>query len=410
MTGEAKPLLLKGGAVFDSDERSFRAGVDVLCMDGRIAAIGPDVEAPSGATTIDCRGGYVIPGLVDCHVHLSSSGEANELGQAAQEPTALRAWRMAEHARLTLHAGFTTVRDLGAREHLNVHLAEAIERGVVTGPRVIAAGQAVTMTGGHGHGFIGREADGPDEVRKAVREQLRAGARAIKLIASGGVMTPGVDPRSPSFTLEELAAGVEEGRKAFRVVAAHAQSTAGIKNAVQAGVDSIEHGVWLDEEAIEMMVDSGTVLVPTLTAPYQIVAGGKRGALPEYMVAKGEQVMEDHIASYQAAVNAGVKVAMGTDQGTPFNRPGENAQEVLRMAEHGLSPAAALLAATAWAADLLRLHDECGRLRTGLSADTVVLPEDPLEELRVLARPEAFLAVVSRGTVVTGTAQRGEDA
>lgn len=403
---QSAPLLLRGGAVFDSDERSFRPRTDVLCVDGRIAAIGSDLDAPGGRV-IDCDGAFVIPGLIDCHVHLSSSGEANDLGQARQEPLAVRAWKMAGHARATVEAGITTVRDLGAREHLNIHLATAVERGIVPGPRVLAAGQAVTMTGGHGHGFIAREADGPDEVRKAVREQLRAGARAIKLIASGGVMTPGVDPRSPSFTFEELAAGVEEGRKAFRVVAAHAQSTAGIKNAVQAGVDSIEHGVWLDEEAIEMMLDRGTVLVATLTAPYQIVAGGKDGVLPGYMVEKGEQVMEDHIRSFQSAVNAGVKVAMGTDQGTPFNRPGENAQEILRMAEHGLSPAAALLSATAWAADLLQLHDECGRLRTGLSADLVVLPRDPLVHLDVLARPAEFLAVVARGTVMSGTVQRG---
>lgn len=410
MTHDTPPLLLRGGAVFDTDERSFRTSVDVLCRDGRIAAVGDAIEAEPGVQVVDCRGAYVIPGLIDCHVHLSSSGDANELGLAASQPLAVRAWRMALHARRTLQAGVTTVRDLGAADRLNIHLAGAVEEGILRGPRVLAAGLAVTMTGGHGHGFFAREADGPDDVRKAVREQLRAGARAIKLVASGGVMTRGVDPRSPSFTREELTAGVEEAQKAFRVTAAHAQSTAGIKNAIQAGVDSIEHGVWLDEEAIEMMIDRGTVLVPTLTAPYQIVAGGKDGALPAYMVEKGEQVMEDHIQSYQAAVNAGLRVAMGTDQGTPFNRPGDNAQEIIRMAEYGLSPAAALLAATAWAADLLQLHDECGRLRTGLSADVVVLPRDPLAHLEALQEPETFLAVVSRGTVVSGTAQNGGDA
>ena len=397
---ESRPLLLRGGVFFESDTRTFVRG-DVLCVEGRIAALG-EAEAPEGTEAIECAGEYLIPGLIDCHVHVSSSGDPAELTPGQRLPLARRAWRTAEHARATLAGGVTTVRDLGAADRLNVALAAAIEAGEVEGPRVVAAGMGVTMSGGHGHGFIAREADGPDEVRKAVREEIREGATAIKLFASGGVLTPGVNPRSPSFTREELTAGVEEATKAFRTVAAHAQSTVGIKNAVAAGVTSIEHGVWLDEEAIAMMIERGTYLVPTLTAPYHIAHGAEAG-VPEYAVEKGQAALEDHIASYERALRAGVRVAMGTDQGTPLNRPGENAQEAVRMADHGLSPGAALLAATGWASDLLGLDEETGRLRVGLAADIVRLSEDPLADIRCLTRPDVIAGVVRGGKVVGST-------
>ena len=397
---ESRPLLLRGGVFFESEARTFVRG-DVLCVDGRIAALG-ETEPPEGTEAVECTGEYLIPGLIDCHVHVTSSGDPAELTPGQRLPLARRAWRTAEHARATLAGGVTTVRDLGAADRLNVALAAAIEEGEVEGPRVLAAGMGVTMSGGHGHGFIAREADGPDEVRKAVREEIREGATAIKLFASGGVLTPGVNPRSPSFTREELTAGVEEATKAFRTVAAHAQATVGIKNAVAAGVTSIEHGVWLDEEAIAMMIERGTYLVPTLTAPYHIASGAEAG-IPQYAVEKGQAVLEDHFASYERALRAGVRVAMGTDQGTPLNRPGENAQEAVRMADHGLSPGAALLAATGWAADLLGLDEETGRLRVGLAADIVRLSEDPLADIRGLTRPDAIAGVVRGGKVVGST-------
>ncbi|MBE7519408.1 MAG: amidohydrolase family protein [Thermoflexaceae bacterium] len=406
MANDQPPLLLRGGAVFDAESRAFRPGVDVLCSGGRIAAVRAGAAAPGGATEWDCTGRWLIPGLIDCHVHITSAGDPNEMTNARGEPLPVRAWKAAEYARRTLQAGITAVRDLGAAEHLNIQLAGAVESGLVEGPRILAAGLGVTMTGGHGHGFIAREADGPDEVRKGVREQLRAGAKAIKLFASGGVMTPGVDPRSPSFTEDEMRAGVEEAHKAFRVVAAHAQATEGIKNAIRAGVDSIEHGVWLDDEAIGLMCERRTYLVPTLTAPHHIYHGGLAAGIPPFMVEKARQVLEDHIASYRAALKAGVRVAMGTDQGTPLNRPGDNAQEIVRMAEHGLSPAAALLAATAWAADLLRLQGECGRIQEGLAADLLVLRADPIEDVASLNRPENIDAVVKAGRIVAGQAAK----
>jgi len=371
-----------------------------VVRDGRIEALVAEGTEVAGSEPLDCAGCHILPGLIDCHVHITASGDANGLDVARMESAPVRAWKAAENARRTLEAGFTTVRDLGAKEHLNIHLAGAIDSGLIPGPRILAAGMGVTMTGGHGHGFIAREADGPDEVRKAVREQLRAGAKAIKLFASGGVLTPGVDPRSPSFTQDELAAGVEEAHKAFRVVGAHAQASDGIKNAIRAGVDSIEHGVWLDEEAIELMVQRGTYLVATLIAPYLISKGGLDAGIPAFAVAKSDRVLQDHMASFERAVKAGVRVAMGTDQGTPLSRPGENAQEIVRIAEHGLSPGAAIMAATKWASELLRIDGETGNLRPGLAADILVVDADPLGDLTVLTQDERIRAVLKGGEVV----------
>lgn len=393
------PIVLRGGTAFDSATRTFRT-MDVAVAEGRLT--GADA-IPAGAASFDCRGKFIIPGLIDCHVHLSSSGDPQELNTSRATALPERAWKAATYARSTLHTGVTTVRDLGAADRLNIEMGKAIQSGLIEGPRMFAAGLGVTMTGGHGHGFLATEADGPDAVRRAVREQLRAGATAIKLFASGGVMTPGVDPRSPSFTEDELRAGVEEAHKAFRVVGAHAQATGGIKNAIRAGVDSIEHGVWLDEEAIGLMLDRGTYLVATLTAPWQIKHEGLQAGIPAYAVDKGTEVLESHEASFRAALAAGVNIAMGTDQGTPVNRPGENAQELIRMIRLGMSPAAALMASTAWAADLLQVSDEVGRIQPDLAADLLVLDRDPLADISALTDQAAIRAVIQAGRIVRAT-------
>ncbi len=397
------PLVLRNGFVFNSETRTFEQR-DVAVANGSIAAAG----IAAGAS-VDCTGKYIIPGLIDCHVHITGSGDPAELNTAKSTPLPKRAWLAESYARQTLHAGVTTVRDLGAADRLNIDMARAVESGLIEGPRILAAGLGVTMTGGHGHGFLATEADGPDAVRKAVREQLRAGATAIKLFASGGVMTPGVDPRSPSFTEDEMRAGVEEAHKAFRPVGAHAQATEGIKNAIRAGVDSIEHGVWLDDEAIELMLERGTYLVATLTAPYQIAHCGLEAGIPAYMVDKGWQVLEAHHDSFRRAMKAGVRIAMGTDQGTPVNKPGENAQEIVRMVGLGMSTAAAIMASTAWASELLRIQDETGRIQTGLSADLVVLEGNPLDNIEILTNPRAIRAVIKAGRIVRSDLPGNED-
>jgi imidazolonepropionase-like amidohydrolase len=367
----------------------------VVLEGGTIAAVGG--QPPGGeAEVVDLQGRTLMPGLIDCHVHLTFSGEPQEVERAATVPVPDIAWTAAASARQTLDGGVTTVRDVGARAGVAIRLREAIAAGHLPGPRMRAAGAIICMTGGHGW-FIGREADGPDEVRRAVREQLKAGADCVKFTATGGGMTPGVDPRASSFTEAELAAGVDEAHKAFRRAIAHAQGNAGIRNAVRAGIDSVEHGVYLDDEVIEEMRQRGTFLVPTLVSPAMITRHGTSAGIPAYVVEKASGVLETHRESFRKAVRGGVRIAMGTDAGTPFNRHGTNAQELALMVECGLSPADTIVAATRNAAELLDLLDVTGTVEPGKAADLLVVDGDPLADIRVLGDRDRLPGILKDG-------------
>jgi imidazolonepropionase-like amidohydrolase len=389
--------------LFDGTGTPPTPGIDVLFEGDRIVATGRGLSARAGAESIDLDGRTVLPGLIDCHVHIAFNGDPDETAKLATAPAPVLAWQASENARRTLEAGITAVRDVGSRDSIAILLRDAIVEGRLPGPRMRAAGSLICMTGGHGW-MIGREADGPDDVRKAVREQRRAGADCIKFTATGGVMTPGVDPRATSFTEEELRAGVDEAHKAFVKTAAHAQGTSGIKNAVRAGIDSIEHGIFLDDEAVELMRERGTVLVATLAAPHNISKYGLAGGIPAYAVEKSNLVMEAHRESFKLAYRSGVRIAMGTDAGTPFNRHGANAEEIALMVECGVPPADVLVAATRTAAELLDLLDECGTVETGKRADLVIVDGDPLTDIRLLCRPETALSVIKGGQWVRRTA------
>lgn len=396
MTAQGRQTVLRNATLFDGTGAPPRAGVDVLLADGRIAAIGGGASPRADAEVVDLGGRWLMPGIIDCHVHLTFNGDPDEVSGAPTVPAPILGWNASENARRTLEAGITTVRDLGARDAVNILLRNQIAAGKLPGPRVRAVGAAICMTGGHGW-WIGRQADGADEIRKAVREQLRAGADAIKLIATGGVMTPGVDPRSPQLTEEELCAGVEEAHKAFVRVGAHAQATAGIKNAIRAGVDSIEHGIYLDDEAIALMKERGTFLVPTLVAPENISRYGIAAGIPAYMVEKSDRAREAHRESFRKALRAGVRIAMGTDAGTPFNRHGRNAEEIALMVACGMSPTEALLAATRHAADLLDILADTGTIEPGKAADLLIVDDDPLMDIRILCTPEKIVGVLRAG-------------
>src|SRR5262249_9060755 len=327
-------LLLRNAVLFDGSGTPPRPGTDVLVEGARIAAVGSGLSARAGAEVVDLAGRTLMPGIIDCHVHITFAGDPDDVAKLPTTPVPVIAWTAAENARRTLEAGVTTVRDLGSIHGISLHLRDQIDAGKLPGPRMRAANSIICMTGGHGW-MLGREADGADDVRKAVREQLRAGADCIKFTATGGVLTPPVDPRSPSFREEERHAGVEEVHKAFMRAAAHAQGTAGIRNAVRAGIDSIEHGIFLDDGVIEEMRTRGTFLVPTLVAPENISRFGIAAGVPAYMVEKTDRVKEAHRESFRKALKAGVRIAMGTDAGTPFNRHGANAEEIALMVETG---------------------------------------------------------------------------
>jgi imidazolonepropionase-like amidohydrolase len=364
----------------------------------RIAWIGPSAQAPAfdPHDVVDGKGHSLLPGMINCHVHLCNDGSADLFGQVLNDSIPIATIRSVINARLTLAAGITTVRDCGAANQIAIEIAKAVDRGLIEGPRVRAAGRVVTMTGGHGH-FIGREADGPDEVRKAVRAEIKGGANFIKVMATGGVLTPGVDPSQTAFQLDELQAAVEEAHKAGRPAASHAIGNGGIKNALKAGIDSVEHGFYLDDEAINLALKNQTFLVPTLIAVDQIVNNGAKGGIPDWVVKKAEGESGHHRESFVMAVKSGVRIAAGTDAGTPFNPHGDLPLELAKMVEFGLPPMLALVAATSNAARLLRMEDQIGSIEKGKVADLILVPGDPLKDIGAMRRP-AF--VMKSGRIV----------
>jgi imidazolonepropionase-like amidohydrolase len=375
-----------------------------LVIDGdRIVAIGPDqtVRVPKGAQRVDGRGLTVLPGLIDCHVHFCLGAEADVVAAVEEESSAVTLLKAAELARRTLHAGFTTVRDVGFRDHAVFALKRAIEAGLTPGPRILAAGLAICMPGGHAR-FIGREADGVEAVRAAVRDQLAAGAEVIKVIASGGVLTPGTSPDQAQMTVEELSAAVEVAATHGRHVAAHAHGASGMKNALRAGVHSIEHATLMDDEAAAMMTQRGVYMVPTLSALATTAACPTGCGIPESARSKAKNMVKQHEKSFRAAVRRGVPIALGTDAGTPFNHHGENAQELERMVALGMTPMDAIMTSTSSAARLLRLSDEIGTIEVGKQADLLVVEGNPLRNIGLLLKQERIVGVMQRGRFVAG--------
>lgn len=375
----------------------------VLIEDGLIAMVGTEsrVSVPKGAVKVDGRGLSVIPGLIDCHVHLCLGGDADVVRTIRDEDPGLTLLKAARFARLTLEAGFTTVRDLGARDHSIFALQQAIEQGLTPGPRILAAGLAICMTGGHAR-FIGRQADGPAEVIHAVREQLAAGAGVIKFIASGGVLTPGTAPDHPQMTPEELAAGMAEARRAGRRIAAHAHGAEGMKNAIRAGAHSIEHATLMDEDAAALMAQHGVFMVPTLSALATTATCGPACGVPETAVSKARAMRARHEASFKKARQSHIPIALGTDAGTPFNYHGENAQELPRMVGLGMSSMEAIMAATSAAAELLGIERKVGTVEAGKVADLILVEGNPLTRIDLLQDKARIAGVMQAGRFVSG--------
>ncbi|MBA3825993.1 MAG: amidohydrolase family protein [Ktedonobacterales bacterium] len=402
--------VITGAQVIDGTGRDPLAQATVVVEDGRIASVKARGAVPRGATVIDGTGMTLLPGLIDTHVHFLFDG-AN-LVQQLMTPFSLSLYEVIPRAARTLAGGVTTVRDAG---YAPAGLRDAIARGLFPGPRMQVAITILSQTGGHADNTMPcgvclnvaspelppRVVDGVDAMRQRVREILRAGADWIKVCATGGVLSPTDSPMASQFTEAELRAAVEEGEAHGHVeVMAHAQGTRGIKNAIRAGVRSIEHGIWLDDEAIHMMIDRDVYLVPTLVAPLQVVrrAEADPSSMPEYAVRKSRQVIADHQASFARAVAAGVKVAMGTDSGVGPH--GENAEELALMVAGGMTPMEAIVATTRNAATLLKLDQDLGTIAANKIADLILVSGDPLADITVL-QPHANIALVMQnGTVV----------
>jgi imidazolonepropionase-like amidohydrolase len=395
--------IFRAGEVFDGTGAP-PAPADVVVENGRVVAVGTGLD---GDEEVDCSGRTLLPGFFDCHVHVTVSSISPL--DAVSSPFSLQFFEAAHNLARTLAVGVTTVRDAGGAD-LGVQVAQA--NGLVAGPRMQLSLVMLSQTGGHGDDWMvsggelplfvphpGRPApivDGPDEMRRKVRELIRAGANVIKVATSGGVLSPRDDPRHGHFRDAELAVLVEEATAAGVFVMAHAQATDGIKAAVRAGIRSIEHGIYLDDEAISMMLDAGTWLVPTLVAPRGVERAAEAGApIPPNVLAKARMVMDDHRASVRRAVEAGVRVAMGTDSGvTPH---GENLAELPLMADCGMTPEQVLHATTLSAAELLGVAADFGSIEPGKRADLVLVDGDP-RELDTL--PKRIRAVYQDGRLV----------
>jgi imidazolonepropionase-like amidohydrolase len=349
----------------------------------------------------------LLPGLIDCHVHLCFDAEGNP-GEAVERmhPGAV-AVRALTNAQRSLNGGITAIRDCGGKDYLEFAARDACNRGTFQGPTIRASGRMICMTGGHGNRF-GRVADGIDDVVRAVREQVHAGSDVVKIMATGGVMTRGVDPEDAHYSAEEMAAGIAEGHRFHKPCASHAQGTEGILNAVRGGIDSIEHGIFMSEKCIEEMLERRTFLVPTLAALKNILAASNQG-IPEYVLEKAARVSETHQRSIKMFYDAGGRIAMGTDAGTPFNHHGENAQELRYMVDVGISPMDAITFSTANAADLMRL-EKTGRIQDGAVADLLVVDGNPLEDIGAVADSARHRLVIKRGARVLTKAGESSDA
>ena len=394
-------LLIRAGQVLTATDR------DPLLKDAWVRVEGDRIvevtsaepRAASDATRIDAPDAMLLPGLIDCHVNFAMSGGPDWLSEM-KEPYATSCWRAAIHARNTLQAGFTTVRTLGGRDGADPALRDAQASGLVEAPRIVATNLVICMTGGHG-AWIGREADGPEDVRKAVREQLKAGADCIKLIATGGVMTPGVEPGAQQLTEAELRAGVEEAHKAGVTTAAHAHGSDGIEAAVRAGVDSIEHGSFMTDQTIDLMKQRGTFFSVTLCSSEGFF-NAPPGSVADWAMAKAARVRAAMDESFRRAYTAGVRLVLGTDAGTPYNRHGDNAREMALMVKLGADPLDALRAGTRNSAELLGKLDEIGTIEAGKLADLVLCRGDVLADIGRLCSPDNIRLVVQGGRIVRG--------
>ena len=393
-------IALKAARLFDGTRKTTVPNGVVIVEDGKIKAGGSQLAIPAGARVIDLGNATLLPGFVDAHVHITGESGDNwyqDVVDSIQQTVPEQAIRATVLARRTLDAGFTTVRSVGAGDWVDIGLRSSIEQGVVPGPRILTAAHALGARGGHcdNGGFpylaFGREpgiaegiASGPDQFRDAVRIQHKYGAGVIKVCATGGVLSLGDSVDSPQITQAEMDALVAEAHRLGLKAAAHAHGAEGAKVAVRAGIDSIEHGSFLDEEALQMMKATGAYLVPTLMAVEY--AGGRKATrqYPPEIAAKAKAALEGRSASFKRALAVGVKIAFGTDTGVSPH--GRNAEEYALMVEHGMSPAAALMSGPA-AATLLGLDKVTGTLEAGKQADIVAVPGDVLADIRATEKP-----------------------
>ncbi len=402
---------LTGGLLIDGTGKDPVPNATVLIDDdGRIAQVGQLDSRPANTEVIDVSGLTIMPGLIDCHVHLFV--ELKPMQELALVPPSLRVVQASVNAKATLDAGITAIRDTGGTP---MGFKLAAQRGLIPAPRMKISVTILSQTGGHTDFLLpggirhpllpsGYEVewpngicDGVEEVRKTTRSVLRAGADFIKLCSTGGVLSPSDEPGSTQFTREEIAVMVYEAKAQGKTCAAHAQATEGIRNAVESGVESIEHGIFLDESVIAAMKERGTFLVPTLVAPLwgERRAEQEPGSVLPESLRKAREVQSDHVESFRLAVESGVRIAMGTDTGVGPH--GTNLEELRLMVEHGMEPMGAIVAATKTASECLHMDDDIGTLELGKFADLLVVNGNPLDDIGLLEDKSNLLMILQGG-------------
>lgn len=401
-------MILKNINLIDGTGKEVQQGVDIKIDHNVIAEIGKNL---TGDNIIEGNGQYLLPGMIDSHVHVML--EMEPLENRLSTPFSYNFYKAIDHLKRTVDAGVTTVRDaLGA----DLGIKEAVNDGIILGPRLQISVNALTITGGHGDsytksgihlpllqddypGMPNGLCDGVNEVRKKAREMLRAGADVLKVHATGGVTSATDHPDYTQFSLEELKVIVEEAQfRNNRKVMAHAQGLQGVKQCIEAGIHSIEHGIYLDDEAVKLMKEKEMYLVPTLLAPLSVIEFAAELGMSENSINKSKQVMQDHIDSFKKAHQAGVKIAMGTDAGV--FKHGTNLRELELMVEHGMTEMEAIIASTKTAAECLGYDDELGTIEVGKKADFILLDQNPLEDIAVLRDPQKIKVVSIDGKIV----------
>ncbi|QSQ22007.1 amidohydrolase family protein [Pyxidicoccus parkwayensis] len=409
VAGASKSYVLKAARLFDAKAGKLVTPGVVVVQDGKVAAVGAGASAPAGAQVLDLGDATLLPGFMDSHTHLTGEPGTDwrqDVIDDFQRTIPEQTLESLPMVRRTLMAGFTTVRNLGAPDFIDIGLRNSIRRGTVVGPRIIAATVGLGSTGGHcdggnswRKGLLVEEstrgvADGPEALRAKVRENIKYGADLIKVCATGGVLSLNSDVDSPQLTQAELDAIVDEAHSRKRKVAAHAHGAEGAKRAIRAGVDSIEHGSLLDDEALDLMKKKGTWYVPTAMAFQGVRERADKGMLPEENIRKVRAVDEARRLALRKAIAKGVRIAFGTDAGV-FEH-GRNAGEFALMVEAGLPPVEALRAATVNAAELLGVSSTLGSLEPGKLADVVAVPGNPLQDIR---KTEAVFFVMKEGVI-----------
>lgn len=401
----AEDAVIHAGHVLAKPGEGYLTRQTILVEDGRVVSITAGYSKPKDYTVIDLREAYVLPGLIDSHVHITSQNGPGGRIKDFEDSEVDTAFDGAAFALVTLKAGFTTVQDVGAPNDSIFGLRDAIARGAVPGPRIRAAGNSVAITGGHGdiNGYSSRVmaaftganiCNGADDCRRAVRQQIKEGADLIKITATGGVLSNTAAGLEQQFTDEELAAIVDAAHKMGRKVTAHAHGKGGVDAALRAGIDSIEHGTYLDAESIALFKESGAVLVPTVLAGATVTGWTNEPWLPAPSRAKAAQVGPLMLEMLRRAHEGGVTVAFGTDTGV--SRHGDNAKEFALMVEAGFTPEEAIRSATVVASEHLEMAKDIGTLEPGKYADLIAVTKDPLKDISVL---EAVDFVMKGGEV-----------